>query len=104
MVRIKKGIKKVRIDALIATENRPYELWIFLYKNSAKYNQRINTDEDLLIKLRSNIDKWMLHTISGVIVEVKENDILTFEVGKWTGGGSVDLKLTGGYFTVQAVE
>lgn len=104
MARIKKGIKKVRVDAYIVTENRPFELWVKLIKNRKKYSETVNSDEDYLMSLRSNIDKWLIHSISGVIVPVKENDIITFEVGKWTGGGSVDLKLTGGYFTVQAVE
>lgn len=104
MARIKKGIKKVRVDAYIVTENRPFELWVKLIKNRKKYSEAVNSDEDYLMSFRSNIDKWFIHSISGVIVPVKENDIITFEVGKWTGGGSVDLKLTGGYFTVQAVE
>lgn len=86
------------------TENRPFELWIKLIKNRQKYGETVNSNEDYLMNFRSNIDKWFIHSISGVIVPVKENDIITFEVGKWTGGGSVDLRLTGGYFTVQAVE
>lgn len=101
---IGKGVKKVRVDAFVGSEERADELWVTVWKN--RWREAIfgnlNTTAEELYRFRNTVIGWNQFQVCGIIAEVKEHDTITFEVGRWAGTDK--FKTTGGYFTVQAVE
>lgn len=101
---IGKGVKKVRVDAFVGSEERADELWVTVWKN--RWREAIfgnlNTTAEELYRFRNTVIGWNQFQVCGIIAEVKEHDTITFEVGRWAGTDK--FRTTGGYFTVQAVE